>query len=47
MEKVIEKMMQEDFVHYATRDLNRPLTEGSTVMEEVILLTLFLIHINV
>ena len=35
MEKVIDKMMQEDFVRYATSDLNRPLTEGANVPEEV------------
>ncbi len=28
-------MMQEDFVRYATTDLNRPLREGSDVPEEV------------
>ena len=35
MEKVIDKMMQEDFVRYATADLNRPLSEGADVPEEV------------
>ena len=35
MEKVIDKMMQEDFVRYATADLNRPLVEGANVPEEV------------
>ena len=35
MEKVIDKMMQEDFVRYATTDLNRPLTESDAVPEEV------------
>ncbi len=41
MEKVIDKMMQEDFVHYATGDLNRPLTEGSSVVEEVCFVLFF------
>ena len=35
MEKLIDKMMQEDFVRYATADLNRALSEGATAMDEV------------
>ena len=35
MEKLIDKMMQEDFLHYAAADLNRPLREGAGAMEEV------------
>ncbi|CAH1791272.1 unnamed protein product [Owenia fusiformis] len=34
MEKLIDKMMQADFIRYATADLNRPLDEGSELMEE-------------
>ncbi|KAK2182245.1 hypothetical protein NP493_359g01050 [Ridgeia piscesae] len=35
MEGLIDKMMQEDFVRYATADLNRPLTDGASTMDEL------------
>ena len=44
MEILIDKMMQEDFVRYATADLNRPLTEGATAMDEVSIIGLGLSH---
>ncbi|KAK2170701.1 hypothetical protein LSH36_1g18004 [Paralvinella palmiformis] len=34
MEKVIDKMLQEEFVRYATADLNRPLSDSENIMEE-------------
>ena len=36
MEKIIDKMMTDDFVRYATTDLNRPITEEECIIEEVI-----------
>ena len=35
LEKLIDKMMQEDFVKYTNQDLNRPLDDSTAVMEEV------------
>ena len=35
MEKMIDRMMQEDFVRHATMDLNRPLADGDSLVEEV------------
>ena len=35
MEKLVDRMMQDDFAKYANQDLNRPVTEGVTLLQEV------------
>lgn len=35
MEKLIEKMLQADFVKYAMSDLNRPVTDSQALTQEV------------
>ena len=35
LEKLIDKMMQADFIRYVTTDLNRPLSDTQLLVEEV------------
>jgi len=36
LERMIDHMMQEEFLHFCTHDLNRPITEHRTPADEVV-----------